>query len=318
MLSYNQYLTLIEQSLSALRFPSTPRGLYQPIEYTLQGGGKRLRPVLLLASADACGLPPKDVMNQALGIEMFHNFTLLHDDVMDNSGMRRGRPTVNVKWNDNTAILSGDAMLTSATQLIVQEAGDAMPDVLSMFNTSAMQVYEGQQFDMDFEERTDVTVKEYLDMIYLKTSVLLACACAIGVIMAGGGESKSRAMYDYAGHLGMAFQLRDDLLDTFGDPATFGKPIGGDIRNNKKTWLLITALEEAPEEISALIDLDPTDEKVAAVTAVYRRLSLEKRCQDLIDSYARKALDALDAANLDAGAREFFAELTERLSSRRK
>ena len=245
MHSIDFYSDHIEAAIAALAYPKEPAGLYAPVKYTLEGGGKRIRPTLLLASADAFGVSPEAVTSQAVGIEMFHNFTLLHDDVMDNADVRRGRPTVHRRWNNETAILSGDAMLTMASMLMGRCPADHLERVLELFNHTAMEIYEGQQYDMDFERRTDVTVSEYMEMIRLKTSVLLACACAIGAVMGNAPEEAVNAMYAYGEKLGLAFQLRDDYLDTYGDPAIFGKEIGGDILNEKKTWLCVLRLRES-------------------------------------------------------------------------
>jgi len=212
---------IIEKGIAAIDYPAEPRGLYDPIRYTLEGGGKRLRPVLLMATAAAYGLQPEKVLSQAVGIELFHNFTLLHDDVMDNADVRRGRPAVHRRWNNSTAILSGDAMLTMATQMMTRSSVRLLPGVMYMFNRTAMEIYQGQQYDMDFEERRDVTEEEYLEMIRLKTSVLLACACYLGALLAGAEADDQKAMYRYGEKLGLAFQLRDDYLDTYGDPALF-------------------------------------------------------------------------------------------------
>ena len=218
-----------------------------PVRYTLQAGGKRIRPVLTLAVADAISPDGRHLaVNQAAAIELFHNFTLLHDDVMDRADMRRGRPTVHRQWNEATAILSGDAMLTLAGITMMKGCDQArLRPVMRMFNRTAMEIYEGQQHDMDFESRTDVTVGEYMEMIRLKTSVLLGCACALGAIITGADETVTDAFYGYGESLGLAFQLRDDYLDTYGDPATFGKQIGGDIACDKKTWLLINEIGRA-------------------------------------------------------------------------
>ena len=304
----------INQAISEIQYPASPRGLYEPIEYTLEGGGKRIRPVLALAVCDALGASLETVKYQALGVEMFHNFTLLHDDVMDKADMRRGKPTVHIKWNESTAILSGDAMLTMATQLVCRNAGDKTADALDLFNRTAMEVYDGQQYDMDFESRMDVTVDEYINMIRLKTSVLLGCACEMGAIMAGASMSVRRAFYNYGLKLGLAFQLQDDFLDTYGDPAVFGKKIGGDILNDKKTWLLISALEQDEKgELAAIIGIDIDAEvKIATVKGVYDRLDLANKCHELIDQYAAEAIAHLDELNLDADAREFFVDLAHK------
>lgn len=316
MLTLEEYRRLIESAISDNPLPEQPGGLYAPIRYALDAGGKRLRPVLVLAAADALGLDPREAVHQAVAVETFHNFTLLHDDIMDRAEMRRGRPTVHVKWDDNTAILSGDAMLTYASILLCRNSGAKLEPLMAMFNKTAMEVYEGQQYDVDFESRSDVTVDEYLKMIYLKTSVLLGCACALGAIRASASEQRVSAFYDFGAKLGLAFQLQDDWLDTYGDPEVFGKKIGGDIANDKKTWLLITALNEAPDIASLLGPSDKEAEKFAAVKSVYDRLGLSGRCHELIDRFAAEALKSLDNAGISAEARRFFASLTDSLSRR--
>ena len=231
MIDKEKLTGLIEDAIAGLSYDEGPQGLFAPVRYTLEGGGKRLRPLLLLSTCEALGGDPDKAISQAVGLEMFHNFTLLHDDVMDNSEVRRGRPTVHRRWNPSVAILSGDAMLTMATELVCKDSGAHLREVLDLFNRTAMEVYGGQQLDMEFENRRDVSVKEYVEMIRLKTSVLLACACKLGAIMAGASEKDADAMYSYGEKLGLAFQLQDDNLDTYGDPALFGKEIGGDIIN---------------------------------------------------------------------------------------
>lgn len=304
------YADYIESAIASLTYPKEPAGLYAPIIYTLEGGGKRIRPTLLLASAEAFGAAPDDVKDQAVGIEMFHNFTLLHDDVMDNADVRRGRPTVHRRWNRETAILSGDAMLTMASMLMGKCPADVQQRVLDLFNRTAMEIYEGQQYDMDFENRSDVTVGEYMEMIRLKTSVLLACACAIGAVMGGASDEAVKAMYAYGEKLGLAFQLRDDYLDTYGDPAIFGKEIGGDILNEKKTWLWITAMQESGEEMRQVIARKLTDYlKIREITAIYDRLKLPERTCALIEAYAGEAVSALQGAGLTSGALKFFTDL---------
>lgn len=319
MHTIDEYLGMVECRIKELRYPASPKGLYEPIKYTLDGGGKRLRPVLTLAVCEAMGADPANALNQAMGVEMFHNFTLLHDDVMDHADMRRGRPTVHRRWDERTAILSGDAMLTMASVLVGENCPtDKYRKVNELFSRTSMEVYEGQQYDMDFEERADVTVEEYMEMIRLKTSVLLGCACGMGAIMGDADETCASAMYAYGEKLGLAFQLQDDYLDTYGDPIIFGKEIGGDILNDKKTWLLITALSEDESgvlmrEIKA--PSEPSD-KIDAVRGVYDRLNLPARCHELIDRYVREAIAELEKASLPPAARDFFVALAENSRTR--
>lgn len=313
-----QLLQYIEENITGIKYPAEPAGLYEPIRYAMQAGGKRLRPMLALAACEACGHDAARAISQALGIEMYHNFTLLHDDVMDRADMRRGRPTVHVKWNEATAILSGDAMLTMASQLMMTDAGNHTARVMELFNRTAMEVYEGQQMDMDFEPRTDVTVDEYMEMIRLKTSVLLACACRLGAIMADATDDVQKLFYDFAFNLGLAFQLQDDYLDTFGNPDVFGKAIGGDIRNDKKTWLLISALEaDSTGELRGLLGptCDPVA-KVARVTEIYRRLGLPEKCHHLIAGYAAKASGILDRLQLPDTSRELLQGIVDSSATR--
>ena len=319
MHNLSEYLSMIEQQIKDLEYPAEPVGLYAPIRYVLDGGGKRIRPVLALAACEALGADPLKAINQALGVEMFHNFTLLHDDVMDHADMRRGRPTVHVKWDERTAILSGDAMLTLSSMLMARECPlQFYPRVMKLTQQTAMEVYEGQQYDMDLEDRNDVTVDDYLCMIRLKTAVLLGCACALGVIMAGGEQQHADAMYAYGERLGLAFQLRDDYLYTYGDPIVFGKEIGGDILNDKKTWLSIMALSEDTSGVMAEELSRPSEptEKIERVRAVYDRLQLPLRCQQLIDSYVDAAVAMLEKVPMTPAARNFFVRLAEESRSR--
>ncbi|MDE5642676.1 MAG: polyprenyl synthetase family protein [Muribaculaceae bacterium] len=319
MIEQEKIAEAVDSIVSSYTLPESPAGLYKPIEYALDCGGKRLRPTLLLAACVASGGNMETAASAALGIEMFHNFTLLHDDVMDRADMRRGRPTVHVKWNDVTAILSGDAMLTLSGQLMAQVPDIVLRAVLDMYNRTAMEVYEGQQYDMDFESRSDVKVEEYMHMIRLKTSVLLAASCYIGALAGGADTSAAGAFYEYGVNLGLAFQLRDDWLDTYGDPAVFGKKIGGDIVNRKKTWLLISALRDRREELSDILAEDlEADELIRQVKAVYDSLRLSEKCDKLITEYARKAVAALDNAGISDEDRTYFAELAMKLSSRNK
>lgn len=319
MLTLSDYLGIIEKRLQSLQLPQQPVGLYEPIAYTLEGGGKRLRPVLVLASCEAFGGTADDAINQALAIEMFHNFTLLHDDVMDSADMRRGRPTVHIRWDERTAILSGDAML-SLSNLLVRRGCDpqkavAVADIL---DRTAIEIYEGQQLDMDFESRTDVGIDDYLEMIRLKTSVLLGCACRLGAIMAGADIDAQRAIYQFGLKLGIAFQLQDDYLDTYGDPIIFGKEIGGDILNDKNTWLRITALQEDLSGVMRQQTQSPSEpaEKIARVREVYESLDLDNRCHKLIDRYIDEAIAELDKISITPAARDFFVEIAENSRTR--
>lgn len=320
MIDEKALLALLEKQFADLGLPTRPRALYYPIEYTLQSGGKRLRPLLTLASCTAFKGTAANAVNQAMALEMFHNFTLIHDDVMDRSPKRRNRPTVYCRWGDVQAILSGDTLLTLATARVVREAGDNAMRVLELFNTTAIEVYEGQQFDMAFEKREAVRVKEYLEMIRLKTAVLVAASCAMGAIMGGARPEAVEAMYTYGEKLGLAFQLRDDLLDVYGDPKTFGKTIGTDIINRKKTWLYITAMHEAKEEMQAAYSrIDEAKRSlVSRVRRVYDKLDLSARCAEMINRYCEEALAALSMAGMSAEDEKWFADLAQSLSSRTK
>lgn len=319
MKTQKEYIDIINKAVSEIPYPKTPKGLYEPIAYTLDCGGKRLRPMLLLAACEACGGQIDNALSQALGIEMFHNFTLLHDDVMDRADMRRGKPTVHRRWNESTAILSGDAMVTMAGQLVSVAPDDKLADVMALFNGTAMEIYEGQQYDMDFEYRQDVSVAEYIEMIRLKTSVLLGCACEMGALMAGASGDVRKAFYRYGVALGLAFQLQDDWLDTYGDPAVFGKNIGGDILNDKKTYLLITAMNRADDEsrrrMESLIGTR-SDEKVAEVKSIYDKFGVDDECRALIESYLAETLRELDLIDIPSEAKAFFKDYAEQSINR--
>lgn len=323
MHDYYHYLNLANEAIENIYYPSEPSRLYEPIAYTMDLGGKRIRPVLTLMTCEAMGGDIDQALNAALGIELFHNFTLLHDDVMDRADVRRGKPTVHSKWNDNVAILSGDAMLTMATQAISRVDNDILRPMLTLFNTTAIEIYEGQQYDMDFEQRDDVTVDEYIKMIRLKTSVLLGCACKAGAIISHAPDEAASAIYDMAVNMGLAFQLQDDYLDVWGDPATFGKEIGGDILNNKKTFLLINAMNlargnDAIELHQWLNDnTSRKKEKIQAVTAIYEKLGLKQLSRDTIAQYSQKAIDSLHTINnIDQEAMTEFETLINRLTNR--
>ena len=324
MHTFNEYLERVNNAIKAIPYPEQPSHLYEPITYTMDLGGKRLRPVLVLMACEAVGGDINRALTPAIGLEMFHNFTLLHDDVMDKADIRRGKPTVHVKWDDNTAILSGDAMLTMATQLIAQSPADVMPQVMDLYNRTAMEIYEGQQYDVDFEKRNDVTVDEYIEMIRLKTSVLLGCACKMGALIGGADEATAQLFYKVGENLGLAFQLQDDMLDVWGDEATFGKAIGGDIMNNKKTFLLINAMQRATGdhkvELSLWLSTPNASRavKVPAVTAIYDALNLRDLSLDAINRYNDEAINALNKISISDEARSEFANFITRLVKRDK
>ena len=324
MLSLEEYRKLANDEIAAIPYPATPNGLYEPIAYTMDLGGKRLRPALVLMACEAMGGDVKKAIKPAVGLELFHNFTLLHDDVMDNADVRRGKPTVHRRWNDNTAILSGDAMLTMSSQYVAQVEPAVLPEIMRLFNQTAMEIYEGQQYDMDFEVRNNVTLEEYIDMIRLKTSVLIGCACKMGALIAGASEANAQALYETGLYLGLAFQLQDDVLDVWGDEATFGKAIGGDIMNNKKTFLLIAAMQKAQgddaNELRRWINNDYAlrSEKVPAVTALYERLGMREAADEAIKRYDDMAFDALSKAEMSDEAREAFVQLIKGLVDRKK
>lgn len=323
MLNLDEYRKMANDEIAAIPYPTTPKGLYEPISYTMDLGGKRLRPALVLMACEAMGGDTSKALKAAVGLELFHNFTLLHDDVMDKADVRRGKPTVHRRWNENTAILSGDAMLTMATQYVAQVEPVVLPAVMELFNRTAMEIYEGQQYDMDFEVRNNVTVEEYIEMIRLKTSVLLGCACKMGAIIAGASEANAQALYDTGVYMGLAFQLQDDVLDVWGDEATFGKAIGGDIMNNKKTFLLIGAMQKAQDDDANELRRWLNDEyalrseKVAAVTALYERLGMREAADEAIKRYNDMAFEALNKAELSEDARESFVKFIEGLVGRK-
>ena len=319
MKSFKEYLDTVNQAIAAIPYPKEPRQLYEPIAYHMALGGKRVRPVLTLMACEAMGGNMERALDAALGLELFHNFTLLHDDVMDNADVRRGKPTVHFQWNDNTAILSGDTMLTIATQYIARTANW---QVMDLFNKTAIEIYEGQQWDMDYEHRIDVSVDEYINMIRLKTSVLLGCALKMGALIADASAEDADKLYEAGVNMGLAFQLRDDMLDVWGNPETFGKEIGGDIMNNKKTYLLINAIrlaqgDDADELRHWLNDPYATrDNKVAGVTALYERLGVREMIEEAIAHYNDLAIAAFNQVNISDEDKQAFVALSNRLAGR--
>ncbi len=283
----------INAEIGKLDWSHEPKGLYEPIGYTLAAGGKRVRPRLAILAAQLFGGKVEDVLPAALALEVFHNFTLLHDDVMDKATVRRGRPTVHVKWNENTAILSGDQMMIEAYKLLSQVPEKKLAKTLRLFNKMATEICEGQQYDVDFESRDDVTIPEYMEMIRLKTSVLLATALQIGAYIGYANEEQQKKIYEYGIHVGLAFQIQDDMLDCYGDEATFGKAIGGDIAENKKTYLWLTAAAKGAKDELAIRD-ESRDERFKRVMAVYKRLRVKAAAQKEIAKQTDAALACLE------------------------
>ena len=314
----------VQKIFEAEQFLAQPEELYRPIDYTLRLGGKRIRPLLLLAANQMFGGKTDDVHHAALAIETFHNFTLLHDDLMDRSPLRRGKPTVYSRWGDNSAILSGDTMFALAWRYLLRRDHPRLRDILNTFNETAIEVCEGQQYDMNFEQRDDVTVPEYLEMIRLKTAVLLAGALKMGALYAQAPDGDIQCLYDFGIHLGLSFQLQDDLLDAYGDTATFGKATGQDIRDNKKTYLYLHALQVAsPEQQERLRQLfnnecSDTEAKVREVLDIYGRLNIREAVEKAIADEFDMARKCLDEVRADEASKAPLCELLETLFDRKK
>ncbi len=319
----NEMLELFESALAQLRIPEEPVLLYTPIIYSMSGGGKRLRPVLLLITAEAFGGSVEDSMPAALAVEIFHNFTLLHDDIMDNADVRRGKPSVYAKWGGNVALLSGDAMLITAYKLLAKISSERLPKVMSIFSDMALEVCEGQQYDMDFETMSKVSVEEYMQMIERKTSALLSGSAMIGATMAGASEDDIKKVYRFATELGLAFQLQDDVLDSFGDTA-LGKKIGGDILEGKKTFLMVQALNRASAEEREILTTThlrkdiSNEEKIALVKSLYEKLDVKRVAEQQIELRFERALAVLDTLSVAGERTESLAEFARNLMGRKK
>ena len=296
MYSSSELMQMVNHTIESLPYDRKPAALYEPIKYVLSLGGKRLRPVLMLMAYNMYKEDVERILMPAVAIETYHNFTLLHDDLMDRAEVRRGKPCVHKKWNDNAAILSGDNMLVLAFHRMLQCDEQYMPAVLRLFTETALEIDEGQQFDIDFEERSDVTEAEYIEMIRLKTSVLLACALKIGGVLGGATAQDAEALYEVGEKLGLAFQLQDDYLDVYGDFKTFGKQIGGDIMCNKKTYMLINA-QLLANEVQAR-ELAMWLNKEAAVTRLYDEIGVPELVRNKINQYYQQAAQALSRISL--------------------
>ena len=318
----SEYAVEVEAAMQALNIGAgKPNSLYAPIEYALEAGGKRIRPVLLLMTVDAFGGDEAAAMAPALGMELFHNFTLLHDDVMDDSAMRRNRESVYKKYGASAAVLSGDTMLGLAERQMTRVADGALRRVIEAFNRMSIEVYEGQALDMEFETRDDISVDEYVEMIRLKTGCLLGACAEIGGILSGCDDKVCARLREYGENLGIAFQIEDDWLDTFGDAATFGKPIGGDINQGKKTFLYVSGMAAGSEESKALkvaMSLPAGDMKVKTVSRIYEKMQLDASARKAAAHYSAKALKAVKATGLPEDRLESYKYLLDRLSGRKK
>ncbi len=321
MYTHSELFKIFNDKLEKLDFGKTPNRLYDPIYYSINVGGKRIRPILCMLAAEMFDDTYQSAIDTALGIEIFHNFTLLHDDMMDNADLRRGKPVVHVKWNENIALLSGDAMSVIAYKYVAETKQNLKP-ILDTFSDTALKICEGQQYDMDFETQDEVTADEYLKMINLKTAVLLAASLKIGAMAVNAPKEDCEKLYEFGRLLGMAFQLQDDLLDVFGNVEKFGKKIGGDIAANKKTYLLIKTLETAKGKVKNELDywLSQTsfdkEKKIAAVKTIYENLNIKELSVKLMNKYFDKAFKLLDEINIPTEKKKNMLEFTESLKTR--
>jgi geranylgeranyl diphosphate synthase type II len=324
MKTANDILQQVNDFLAAQTYDRKPFSLYEPVQYVLSLGGKRIRPVLMLLGYNLWREHPEDILMPAIGLETYHNYTLLHDDLMDNADMRRGHATVHRRWDANKAILSGDSMLVLAYQRVAQVPAGKLREVLDLFTVTALEIGEGQEYDMTFENRNDVTEDEYIEMIRLKTSVLLACALKMGAILADAPQEDVERLYKVGEQLGLAFQLQDDLLDVYGDPKVFGKTIGGDITSNKKTYMLINAVQRANarqraelERWITAVDFD-RQEKVKAVTQLYDEIGIRQLCEQKINYYFDQARQTLDEVAVPDSSKQALRDYMDDMLHRNK
>lgn len=322
MLKAEEILTKVNTFLDNIPYDRKPQSLYEPIKYVLSMGGKRIRPVLMLLAYNLFKDDPENILMPACALETYHNYTLLHDDLMDNADLRRGHQTVHRRWDANTAILSGDSMLVLAYQRMAQCSADKVQEVLNLFTETALEIGEGQQYDMDFEHRNDVREEEYIEMIRLKTSVLLACATKIGAILADASAQDADNIYRFGEQMGLAFQLQDDFLDVYGDTKVFGKAIGGDIVSNKKTYMLINAFNRADAaqraELERWIEAKDFDakEKIAAVTRIYNEIGIDRLAMEKIKFYFNESKKYLDAVSVAPERKAELAKYTAEMMKR--
>jgi len=321
MHNYEEFLKIVNSKIQKIDFPKEPRNLYEPIKYSLESGGKRIRPVLCLMAAEMFGEDYVNCINTALAIEIFHNFTLLHDDIMDKSDTRRGKLSVHKKWNENIAILSGDAMTVLSLAFIIKTKKNLVK-ILEIFTQAALEICEGQQYDMDFETTLNVSEDQYIEMIRLKTAVLLATSLKSGAVLANVDEKETKKLYDLGINLGLAFQLQDDLLDVFGNDEIFRKKLGGDIVENKKTYLLIQALnlanEKQKEELTHWLSTKEFDkeEKINAVKNIYKGLNIENITKRKIEYYFQEADKIFESLNVKIEEKKYLKEGIDMLKGR--
>lgn len=311
---------LIENSLSGLNVPNAPKKLYEPMRYILALGGKRVRPILTMLTAEMYGNTPQSVLNQALAVEIFHNFTLMHDDIMDRAEVRRNTPTVHKKWDENVGILSGDGMLVVAYQYLAKASPDKVHLLLEIFNKTALEVCEGQQIDMDLANAESALMPEYIEMIRLKTAVLLTCAMQLGAIMSNACRGDLDNLKIFAENIGIAFQIKDDMLDAFGSQEDFGKKIGGDIIEGKRTWLTVKCLEIASEQqkqnlLRAYANSN-LEQRVQSVLGLYNELQIKSRAQAEVENYTQLALEALKKVDVSENRKQSLVKLVEYLMGR--
>jgi geranylgeranyl diphosphate synthase type II len=318
MHSIEQLQYLVNKAIADTKYTEQPAELYEPISYLMQLGGKRMRPVLVLIATEIFDGNVLKALDAAIGIELFHNFTLMHDDIMDKAPLRRGKPTVHAKWNESAAILSGDVMFVEAYKLMIKVDDSILREVLAIFSDTASGVCQGQQADMNFEKRDDVSLPEYLEMIRQKTAVLLAGSMQIGALIGGAVPDQANLIYEFGENLGLAFQLQDDILDVYGNPEKFGKQVGGDILSNKKTFMLIKAKELATGNTKSDLDtwLNSSDDplaKIKAITSIYNLLEVRKLAEIEMEEYVNKALRALDMISVDCSKKDLLRGFAEQL-----
>jgi geranylgeranyl diphosphate synthase, type II len=311
---------LLEEKINGLSFPQNPSDLYDPLRYFMTLGGKRTRPLLTLLAAELFGSPGEKAMNAALAIELFHNFTLIHDDIMDEAPLRRGKETVHTKWNSNVGILSGDVLFVKAFERLADNDTRYLPDLLEVFNRTATEVCEGQQLDMDFEKMENVSVEQYIEMIRLKTSVLLGAALEMGAIIADASAEDKRLVYSFGVGVGIAFQLQDDILDLYADPDKFGKQVGGDILSNKKTFLLIKAQELASDEqqvrLNTILNHLQGQEKIQEARKLFDELGVKELAREKMEHYHKNAMQSLQKINVPTEAKQDLIGIATYLMNR--